>query len=152
MTAKTPASASFWSGFPSFNNLQRQINHLFDDFGNGLEPDGFMSPRIDIEENDKAITISAEVPGVDVKDVDVSVDGNILTVRGEKFEETKSGDAKRRLTERSYGSFYRSMTLPFAADGGKVTATAENGVLTITVPKPPEQQQAAHKIAITTKH
>ena len=151
MTAKVPAPAGLWTGFPSFGSLQRQMNRLFEDFGTGAEAHGFLAPKLDIQEDDKAITVAAEVPGVDVKDVEVSIDGNSLTIRGEKSEEKKSGDAKSRLVERSYGSFYRSVTLPFNADGSKVTASADKGVLTICIPKPPEQHRSAQKIAITTR-
>ena len=158
-----------WSLFPSerrktdmmpaateadpFRALQRRMDRLFDDFAgdyhwpftNGR---GGMTPTIDVSETDKEMTVEAELPGVDEKDVDVTLSDNLLTIKGEKKQEKEEKKKDYHLTERSYGSFSRSMTLPFEADPNKIKATFKDGVLRITLPKPPEVKAKVKKIAI----
>ncbi len=158
-----------WSLFPSerrktemtqvpadgdpFRTLQRRMDRLFDDFAgdyhwpftNGR---GAMTPTIDVSETDKEVTVEAELPGVDEKDIDVTLTDNLLTIKGEKKQEKEEKKKDFHLTERSYGSFSRSMTLPFDADPGKIKAAFKDGVLTITLPKPPEVKAKVKKIAI----
>ncbi|MGI9498684.1 MAG: Hsp20/alpha crystallin family protein [Geminicoccaceae bacterium] len=157
-----------WSLFPSerrktemtstpaetdpFRTLQRRMDRLFDDFAgdyhwpftNGR---GAMTPTIDVSETDKEVKVEAELPGVDEKDIDVTLTDNMLTIKGEKKQE-KEEKKDFHLTERSYGSFSRSMALPFDADPAKIKAAFKDGLLTITLPKPPEVKAKVKKIAI----
>lgn len=158
-----------WSLFPSerqktelqptpqetdpFRALQRRMDHLFDDFANGYRwpfTNGrdMPMPQIDVSETDGEVTIEAELPGVDEKDIDVTVADNLLTIKGEKKQEKEEKKKDYHLTERSYGSFSRSMTLPFDADPKKIKANFDAGVLKITLPKPPEVKSKVKKIAI----
>jgi HSP20 family protein len=158
-----------WSLFPSerrktelapaaaepdpFRALQRRMDRLFDDFAGDYQwpftngRAGVM-PSIDVHETDKDMTIEAELPGVGEKDIDVTLTDNLLTIKGEKKQESEEKKKDYHLTERSYGSFSRSMTLPFDADPGKIKADFKDGVLTIRLPKPAEVKAKTKKIAI----
>ena len=139
-----------------FRSLHQEVNRLFDQFGRGLPaawaPGNGMivAPTVDISESDGEFTVTAELPGVAEADMQLSLDDNILTIKGEKKqEETKEDKEKRyRLVERSYGSFQRSIPLPFAADPDKVQASFKDGVLKVTIPKPPEAEAKSTRIPI----
>ena len=136
-----------------FVDLQREVNRVFDDvfrgFGSRTDDETAMAaPRIDIDETDQEIHISAELPGVPMEAVDVSVDGDVLTIRGEKRCERK--DERACVSERYYGSFQRAIQLPFEPDHDKVQANFENGVLKIALPKQ-DLSSKAHKIQVSTK-
>jgi HSP20 family protein len=137
-----------------FTSLQRQMNRLFEDTFSNYAPVGragtgaALSPSIDIKETDTAIEVEAELPGVDEKDVQVTLDDGVLTIKGEKKaekEETKKG---YYMSERSYGSFLRSFELPAGIDADKVQATFAKGVLKVALPKPVGAQAKAKKIEI----
>jgi HSP20 family protein len=119
--------------------LQRQMTRLFEDFF--PEPFGFLGgregwgPALDIAETADAVTVHAEIPGVDPKDVEISISGNELTLRGEKREEHEEKGKAWHRVERRYGSFVRTVSLPAPVDAGKVEAVAQDGVLTVTMPK-----------------
>lgn len=137
-----------------FGALRKQIDTLLEDFDTGFStlPASF-ALRSNVSETDEAICITAELPGVELDDVDVSVTGNRITVKGvKKSEDEEEGEKDGRQfhrVERSSGSFRRSMTLPFDIDPDTVTADTKNGVLTVMVPKPPEAVSQTKKIAIT---
>jgi HSP20 family protein len=136
-----------------FHALRRRMDDLLDDFAGGAGwpfADGRedAAPRIDVSETDKEVTVEAELPGVDEKDLDLSLADDVLTIKGEKKREREEKKELYQLTERSYGRFHRSMRLPFEPDPKKVKATFKAGVLTVTVPKPPEVKAKAKKIAI----
>jgi HSP20 family protein len=99
---------------------------------------------VDVAETDKEIRVCAELPGVDEKDIEVSLDGDLLTLRGEKKFEQEKGDEKTNyhLVERGYGRFQRSLRLPFQANPDEVKASFQNGVLTVTVPKSAQQARS----------
>ena len=158
-----------WSLFPSerrktelqpapqetdpFRALQRRMDHQFDDFARGYRwpfANGRNAPmpQIDVSETDADVTIEAELPGVDEKDIGVTLTDNLLTIKGEKKQEKEEKNKDYHLTERSYGSFSRSMTLPFDADPKKIRAKFDAGVLKITLPKPAEVKAKVKKIAI----
>jgi HSP20 family protein len=136
-----------------FGSLQREINRLFDDAfrGFGLPgPAAEAGPRLamDVKETDQALEVTADLPGVDEKDIEVTVSDGTLVVRAEKKAERESKDADYHLLERSYGSFYRALPLPFAVDADKVAAVFDKGVLKLTLPKPPEAAARPKKIEI----
>lgn len=128
----------------SLTGLQRRMNRLFEDFFGdwGLEPFGrvgqlereFM-PTIDVAETDKEITVTAELAGMDQKDVELTINDNVLTIRGEKKEEKEHKDAKSYHKECNYGAFVRSVELPAEVDQDKVKAEFKKGVLKIQMPK-----------------
>lgn len=123
--------------------LHREIDRLFSEFSQGLGPNGQqLVPNIEIAETDNAIEVSAEMPGLERKDVDISLEDDTLTIRGEKKVEkgTDGGKDKNdknvQHSERSYGVFLRVLQLPPGIDPSSVQATMANGVLKITIPKP----------------
>lgn len=155
-TEALPARTESLASDPFFR-LQNEMNRLFDDAFVGWGPpaatrreaDEARAPRIDLRDADHAVEIEAELPGVDEKDINVEISDNLLTIRGEKrFERKDEREGEYRLLERSYGSFSRSMTLPFAVDPDAVEASFKNGVLKLTLPKPPEAQARTRRIAI----
>ena len=123
-----------------FRDLQERMNRMFDDSyrGTGRGEDwglgGAWAPPVDIYEKDGNIVVKAELPGLDPKDVDVRVENNVLTLRGQrKLEENVTQDSYHRV-ERSYGSFTRSFTLPSVVDTEKIQANYKDGVLRLTLP------------------
>ncbi len=126
--------------FRGFDSMMRRMNDVFDEVNRGgirFEVGDF-TPRVDVAETDGAITLHAELPGIDKKDVKITVnEGNILTIAGEKKREEKTEDKEKNYMriERSYGSFARSFTLPDNVSTENINAAFDNGVLTITVPK-----------------
>jgi HSP20 family protein len=129
------------SGNP-FGFLHREIDRLFEDFTRGLDAtgqtQGSLVPSIDVAETDKEIVIAAEMPGLERKDVEISLENDMLTIRGEKKVERENEDKDKsyHLIERNYGVFYRVLQLPPGVDPSKVQATMANGVLKVTLPKP----------------
>ena len=113
------------------------------------EPLGWM-PAMGIVENDDAFVVSAEVPGINAKDVDISIDDGVLTLSGEKKEEKEEGKegSKFHMWERRYGSFRRSFTLPQAVEADKITAKATDGILTVTLPKTRKAKAQGRKIPV----
>jgi HSP20 family protein len=138
-----------------FLTLHREMNRLFDDvfnsFGNTSSLLGRMPawPSIEVVQSDKDIRVSAELPGLDEKDVEVLVDDGVLTIRGEKRSETQ--DKERRFTERTYGRFERVIPLPFAVEEDKAEASFNNGVLTVALPRSAQAEDKAKRIAIGRK-
>lgn len=136
-----------------FYMMQREMDRLFNGFFDRNfemtpfgESFGAFTPSVDVTENDKELTVSAELPGLAEKDIEVSLTRDVLTIRGEKkAEKEDKGDNYYRM-ERSYGSFQRSIPLPTRVDADKVDATFKNGVLTITLPK--TEAQTLKKISI----
>jgi HSP20 family protein len=98
---------------------------------------GDWTPALDVSEGKDAVTVKAELPAVDAKDVVVSLDGDTLTIKGEKEQKKEEKDERQHRLERSWGAFVRSVRMPAPVDGSKVTATFKNGLLTITLPKAP---------------
>lgn len=138
-----------------FVSLQREVERVFSDFNRGWSGLSFdwphvAVPRMDIAEKDGLIEMTAELPGLEEKDVDIEVHDNILTIRGEKKTEREVKEGENRyLSERTYGSFSRSIELPEGVKADDVKARMARGVLTITVPKPAElSRPEAKKIKI----
>lgn len=125
-------------------SLQQQIDDAFNKmrraFDEGLMPQlGSWTqwPAVDIAEDEKVVTLRADLPGVEAKDLDVEVSGNALTIRGSRQEEKKEEQGGYRRQERRFGSFSRTISLPNYVDAGKIDARYDKGVLTVTVPKIP---------------
>ena len=137
-----------------FGSLFREVQKTFEDFSRRSPLAGFgsdmLAPRIDIAEGKDAIDLTAELPGVDEKDVDVTLADGVLTFRGEKKAERdeKDKDKNWHAVERSYGSFSRTISLPFDPDSAKVEAKFEKGVLHIHLPKPAEVAKKQQKIEV----
>ena len=125
------------SGFGLFG-LHREIDRLFNEFAQRAGSNGLANlvPNIEISETDNAIEISAEMPGLERKDVEISIEDDALTIRGEKRVEEGQGDKNVQHSERTYGVFMRVLQLPPGIDPSNVQATMSNGVLKITIPKP----------------
>ena len=123
-----------------FTSLQREVDRLFSDFTRGFPTFGNGSanllPSMDVTETDKEIEITAELPGLEEKDVQINVADNVLTIRGEKKAEKEEKDKNYRLVERSYGSFERTLDLPAGTNADAIKANISKGVLKVTVPKP----------------
>ena len=149
-----------------WQSFRSEMDRLFDRFGSGfgfpslrrmfdIEPAwrsassfNVSAPAIDMSEDDKAYKISAELPGIDAKDIDVSVSGDMLVLKGEKRQEKEEKDKNYHFSERAYGSFQRAFELPASVDRNKVAADFSKGVLTITLAKTAEAQQPAKKIEV----
>ena len=137
-----------------FGTLFREVQKTFEDFSRRSPIAGLSSemlpPKIDIAESRDAIDLTAELPGVDEKDVDVTLADGMLTIRGEKKSERDETDKEKNwhVVERSYGSFSRTISLPFDPDSAKVEAKFDKGVLHIHLPKPAEVAKKQQKIEI----
>src|SRR5436309_1925415 len=143
-------------GGDPFSYLRNQINRVFDDFWGEpwLEPRGDMGaagfwPQVDVTETDKEIKVCAEIPGVEPKDIDVSVEDGRLTIKGEKEYEREEKEKGQYRMERSYGSFERAIELPAEVDESKAKAEFKKGVLRLTLPKRPGAQSRRKKIPVT---
>ena len=134
--------------------LHREVNRVFDEVFRGFpsfraslaEP--AFAPSLEVRETEAEIIVTAELPGMAEKNVELTIDDDLLTLAGEKKSEKTEEKEGLRLSERSYGSFHRSFRLPFAPDPAKVGARFENGVLTVTLPRPPEAKPSVKRIAI----
>ncbi len=152
-----------------FDTLRREVDRLFDGFTRprriglsdrfpfDIEPfwrrdtSWVMAPVVDIVDKDKAYEITAELPGMAPADIDLKIAHGVLTITGEKKEETEEKKKDYCLSERRYGSFQRSFQVPDGVDADKVGASFEKGVLTVTLPKSAEARNQEKKIAITAK-
>lgn len=135
-------------------SLRKEVDSLFDDFGNGFfRNNNEVNVHSNVSETDKEFTVTAELPGLTDADVDVSVTGDRIVIKGEKkSEKEERSDEKGRefhRVERTSGSFQRIMTLPFTIDADKVEAVVKDGVLTVTIPKPPEAVENTKKIKVS---
>lgn len=143
--------------------FREEMNELFDRvFGRPLTlfempkfpelgfGEGALIPRVDVVEGDKEVRMTAELPGLDEKDIEMSIVDGTLTLTGEKRSETERKKGKTHVTERHYGRFHRSFSLPTSVDQDKIAASYDKGVLTVTMPKRPEEKKStARKIRIS---
>jgi HSP20 family protein len=161
---KKPAAVA--TEFQPFVKLRREIDRLFDDFEWGpwrlpsphrlfdVEPfwRGEISwgkvPAVDVGETEKTYEITAELPGMDEKNVEVKFAGGVLTIKGEKKEQKEEKKKDYHLSERRYGAFQRSFTVPDGVDAEKIEAAFKDGVLKVSLPKTPEAQKQEKQIAI----
>ena len=138
-----------------FFSLQREMNRMFDDMFQGfdLPSTGWkglaaFTPSVDVREEDKEVTVKAELPGMDEKDIEVSLTDDGLTIKGEKKDEKEDKGKGYWHRETRYGAFHRVIQLPEGLDTEKVDARFRNGVLTVTIERLPEAKSRAKKIAI----
>jgi HSP20 family protein len=106
---------------------------------------------MDIVEKDGAFQVTAELPGLDAKDIDVQLANGMLTIKGEKTEEKEEKTKGRYVSERRYGSFRRTLQVPDGVDADKIEASYKSGVLTVTLPKSPEAQKKGKTIPVAVK-
>jgi HSP20 family protein len=135
-----------------FLNMQKDIDRMFDRFRlNATDDNGMYSltPSVDIIENDDDFTVTVELPGVDKKDVKITVADGVLTLRGEKKGSSEVKSDRFQRLERTFGSFERSFTLPTTVKSEQIGASFSNGILTITIPK--AEQAKAKEIEVNVK-
>jgi HSP20 family protein len=139
-----------------WNSVHDEVDRVFERFMHAArapmfpsqEPFGFSVPAVDVAEDEKAYRITAELPGMSEKDIDLSISHDTLTVKGEKRDEKEEKNKNYHVSERFYGSFERSFALPEAIDRDKIEAGFAKGVLTVTLPKKPEVVKQQKKIEI----
>jgi HSP20 family protein len=146
-----------WDPFKEVATLQERMNRMFEDvWGRGRRPDedyisGSWVPPVDVRETKDSLEIAAELPGIDPKNVEVSVESGVLTLKGSRqFEKATEGETYHRV-ERAYGAFERSFTLPTNVDAEKIQAAYRHGVLHLTVPKREEAKPKAISIKVEAK-
>lgn len=140
-----------------FARLHQEVEKVFEDFGR-MTPmrwpgNGDMADfKIDMSETDKEIRVTAELPGVDEKDVEVTLSGDLLTIKGEKKVEEERKKENCHVVERAYGAFERTFRLPYEVAEKDIAAEFDKGVLKIVLPKPAEARVETKKIAVKAKH
>ena len=138
-----------WRGMDALRQeMERVFDRFFEPRWDEFEAGGAWAPKLDVSETKDAYMVKAEIPGVDQKDLSVSLQNQILTIKGEKHKDKEEKDEKYHRVERSWGEFTRAIALPGAADTEKVNATFKDGVLTITLPKSAEAQKSEKKITV----
>lgn len=138
--------------FREFERVRREMDRLWDSFlEGGLRKRGEESewlPSLDVAETKNELVVKAEVPGMDPKDIDISLSDGVLTIKGEKRQEKEEKEADYHVAERSYGSFLRSVQLPKEVQSDKISASYKNGILRITLPKSEEAKKKEIKIKV----
>jgi HSP20 family protein len=160
-----PERAATQARWP-FESLRREVDRLFEDFDRGFwtspfrrsmfgieplwrrEEEWGAAPSVDIVEKDSAYEVTAELPGMDEKNIEVKLVDGDLTIKGEKQEEKEEKEKNYYLHERQFGSFERYFTVPEGVDTEKIEASFKKGVLTVTLPKKPEAQKPEKKIEV----
>jgi HSP20 family protein len=135
-----------WTDRGDLSSLRREMDRAFDRFFEGwpfqvTKGGRSWTPSIDVSETPKAVVVKAEIPGMEAKDIDIAITGDVLTIRGERRQEKEEKDENTHLVERRYGSFSRSVGLPAEVETDKVDATYKNGVLKITMTKSKKASQ-----------
>ena len=150
-----PQGGAVPQGNDPFSLLQREVNRAFDEvfrgfpaLGRGAAGLGGFAPSLDVRETEQGLEIAAELPGMSEQDVDLRLEGDLLTLAGEKKDERTQDQGGLHLTERSFGRFQRSFRLPYRPDPNQVQAHFEKGVLRVTLPRPQPQQQGGGRIQI----
>ncbi|MBD0272573.1 MAG: Hsp20/alpha crystallin family protein [Acetobacteraceae bacterium] len=149
-----PQGGPVQQGNDPFSLFQREVNRAFDEvfrgfpaMGRGAAGLGGFAPNLDVRETEQGLEVSAELPGMSEEDIDLRLEGDLLTLSGEKKDERTQEQGGLHLTERSFGRFQRAFRLPFQPNPEQVQARFEKGVLRITLPKP-QQQQSGGRIQI----
>lgn len=146
-----------------FDALHREMNDLFEDFLGDVEESGrwpalrgfedvaVLSPGFEVSETDDAVEIKAELPGMDEKDIDVTLDDNVLTIKGEKREEQEDKKKHYHVSEVHYGSFHRAIPVPEGIDRDRVKATFKKGTLKLSLPKTEQAKSQRKQIEISAE-
>ncbi len=140
-----------WGARRELETLRREMDRLWEGFfgeRRGLESAEVWAPALDLSETKDKLIVKAELPGVDPKDVDVSLTGNVLTIKGEKKEEKEEKEENYHMIERRYGSFVRSIRLPVEVEEDKIEASYKKGVLKIVLPKSEKAKPKGIKIKV----
>jgi HSP20 family protein len=139
MRALTP-----WKGMDTLRHeMEKVFDRFFEPRWEEFESAGEWAPKVDLSETKDAIVVKAEIPGVEQKDINVSLQDQVLTIKGEKHHENEEKDEKYHRVERSWGAFTRALRMPVAVSGDKVNAIFKDGMLTVTLPKAPEAKGTA---------
>ncbi len=143
-----------WDPFRDLNSLQERMNRLFEDANRGWRADEpsattSWSPAVDIYETESEIIVQAEVPGMERKDIELTLENNVLTLKGERRFEKEGKDENYHRIERSYGSFSRAFSIPAMVDEKMIKADYKEGVLAIILPK--KEKARAKQINITSE-
>ncbi|NWG03915.1 MAG: Hsp20/alpha crystallin family protein [Syntrophaceae bacterium] len=141
-----------WRPF-EFDRLRKEMDRLWDSFfegrpGRRIKEEGEWLPSLDVAETKGDLIVKAELPGMDPKDIEISLTEGILTIKGEKKQEKEEKEEGYHLIERSYGSFARSIRLPKDVQSDKINASFKNGVLKVTLPKSEEAKKKEIKIKV----
>jgi HSP20 family protein len=153
-------AAPVGGGDQPLQTVQSELNRVFESLlrtvpgagaAAGVAPFMGEGPRIDVPETESEIVVAADLPGLDEKDVEVSLAGDLLTIKGERKTESEKRLLSYRINERTFGSFSRSIALPSGIDADAVHASFKNGVLTITVPRTQEAAQEAKRVAVKSE-
>ncbi len=138
--------------FVDFERMRREMDRIWNSFFEGGmvrgEDGGEWLPSLDVAETKNEFVVKAEVPGLDPKDIDISLSDGLLTIKGEKKQEKEEKEENYHLVERSYGSFTRSIRLPKEIQSDKINASYKNGVLKVVLPKSEEAKQKEIKIKV----
>lgn len=138
--------------FRDFERMRRDMDRLWESFfERGVrrtDEEGEWLPSIDVAETKNDVVVKAEIPGMDPKDIDISLTDGLLTIKGEKKEEREEKEKDYHLVERSYGAFTRSVRLPKEVQRDKINASYRNGILTVTLPKSEEAKKKEVKIKV----
>ena len=136
-----------WDPFRDFNVLNDRLGSFLGKGWDAPASTTTWNPSVDIFENDSDVVLKAELPGLNAKDIDIKLDNNVLTIRGERHFEKETKEESYHRIEREYGSFSRSFSLPLTVNGDKVTVEYKDGVLKIVLPKKEEIKPKPIKIA-----
>lgn len=143
-----------------FDAMRREVDRMFDAFSNGglfgalpaalAGSNGFLTPKINVCETDAGLEVTAELPGIDQKEIDLSLDDGVLTLKAEHASQKEEKDEKKHyhLVERAQGTFLRRIALPFEPDADRVEATFDKGILKVTVPKSAKADEKIRKIQV----
>lgn len=142
---------SRWEPFRGANTLQEQVNRLFSDVFERSSQESNLStwaPAVDIAETEHELVVKADLPGVDPKELDIRVENNVLTIRGERKFEKKVNEDNYLRVERAYGSFTRSFSLSNTVNSEAIKADYQNGVLSLSIPKREEAKPKQIKVNV----
>jgi HSP20 family protein len=138
--------------FREFERMRRDMDRFWDSFLEGglrkRGEEGEWLPSLDVAETKNELVVKAEVPGMDPKDIDISLSDGVLTIKGEKRQEKEEKEADYHVVERSYGSFLRSVQLPKEVQSDKISASYKNGILRVTLPKSEEAKKKEVKVKV----
>jgi HSP20 family protein len=142
-----------WRPFRELERMRREMDRLWDSFfeerpQRKIEEFGEWGPSLDLSETKNDLIVKAEVPGIDPKDIDISLNKDILTIKGEKKQEKEEKEENYHFIERSYGAFARSIRLPRDVQTDKINASYKNGVLRVTLPKSEEAKKKEIRIKV----